>query len=202
MDLEIELDKLLKIKTSGRDDSHSNLINFPYEATPYSVLQALSNSGYITKQDKIVDYGCGKGRVDFYLAYSNKCKMIGIEYDNRLYNTALENHKRAISAHRVEFINSCASEFKSLDDVTCAYFFNPFSVEILKKVINNLCESINKNNREIKLFFYYPSREYLAYLNEHTSITHIEDIDCNDLFKHVDYRERIAVYRIGGDIYG
>ena len=133
---------------------------------------------------------------DFYLAYSNKCKMIGVEYDKRLYNTALENHKRAISAHRVEFINSCASEFKALDDVTCAYFFNPFSVEILKKVIDNLCESINKNNREIKLFFYYPSKEYLAYLNDHMSITHIEDIDCNDLFKHVDYRERIAVYRI------
>ena len=44
MSLEIELDKLLKIKTSGRDDSHSNLINFPYEATPYLVLQALSNT--------------------------------------------------------------------------------------------------------------------------------------------------------------
>ena len=29
MDLEIELDKLLKIRTSGRDDSQSNYINFP-----------------------------------------------------------------------------------------------------------------------------------------------------------------------------
>ena len=96
MSLEMELDKILKIKTSGRDDSNSNYINFPYEATPYSVLQSLSNSGHIRKNDTIIDYGCGKGRVSFYLAYSNKCNMIGVEYDERLYNSALENKKRAI----------------------------------------------------------------------------------------------------------
>lgn len=196
MDLEIELDKLLKIKTSGRDDSHSNLINFPYEATPYLVLQALSNSGYITKKDIVIDYGCGKGRVDFYLAYSNKCNMIGVEYDNRLYNTALENKKRAISSARVEFVNCNASDYIVPDDITCAYFFNPFSVEVLKNVIANLKKSINKNKRELKLFFYYPSREYLAFLNEDDDITHLEDIDCNDLFRHVDYRERIGIYKL------
>lgn len=65
MDLEVELDKLLKIKTNGRDDTNSNHINYPYEATPYSVLQVLANSGYIRKKDKIIDFGCGKGRVSF-----------------------------------------------------------------------------------------------------------------------------------------
>ena len=51
MYLENELDKFLKIKTSGRDASNSNYLNFPYEATPYSVLQELANSGHITKKD-------------------------------------------------------------------------------------------------------------------------------------------------------
>ena len=48
MELEVELDKFLKIKTNGRDDSNSNFTNYPYEATPYKVLQNLGNSGYIT----------------------------------------------------------------------------------------------------------------------------------------------------------
>lgn len=34
MDLEVELDRFLKIKTNGRDDSASNYLNYPYEATP------------------------------------------------------------------------------------------------------------------------------------------------------------------------
>jgi hypothetical protein len=39
--LEQEYDKILNIKTSGRDDSLSDLTNFPYEATPYLVLERL-----------------------------------------------------------------------------------------------------------------------------------------------------------------
>ena len=59
MYLENELDKFLKIKTSGRDASNSNYLNFPYEATPYSVLQELANSGHITKKDIVI---CGHSK--------------------------------------------------------------------------------------------------------------------------------------------
>ena len=196
MGLEVELDNFLKIKTNGRDDSNSNFVNYPYEATPYSVLQYLANSGYITKKDKIIDFGCGKGRVDFFLAYSTKAQMIGVEYDLRLYNTALLNQEKAISRNRVSFINSCASQVKIESDVTGAYFFNPFSLVILKEVINNLKKSKEENNRNIKLFFYYPSTEYLSFLENDKSITHIENIECDELFKNKDLREYIAVYEM------
>ena len=53
-------DNLLNIKTGGRDDSLANTYNYPYEPTPYKVLERLANSGYIRKKDLLVDYGCGK----------------------------------------------------------------------------------------------------------------------------------------------
>lgn len=196
MSLEIELDKHLKIKTNGRDDSNSNFTNYPYEATPYVVLQTLSNSGYVKKGEKIIDYGCGKGRVSFYLAYANKTNMIGVEYDQRLYNSALENKKRALSSNRVEFVYSNASDYKIDHDVTGAYFFNPFSIQVLKDVLNNLRESKKIDEREIKLFFYYPSKEYLNLLDNEIDIIHVEDIDCMDLFNTNDKREIIAIYKI------
>ena len=59
-------DKLLHIRTSGRDDSHSDQYRYPYEPTPYTVLQRLTDSGYIRKHNLLLDYGCGKGRVDFF----------------------------------------------------------------------------------------------------------------------------------------
>lgn len=196
MDLENELDKFLKIKTSGRDATNSNYLNFPYEATPYCVLQELANSGYITKKDLVIDYGSGKGRVDFYLAYATKAKMIGIEYDERLYNTSLENKKNAISSNRVSFILTNALEYEFDINATCAYFFNPFSITILKEVINKIKKSIYTNNREIKLFFYYPSKEYLDFLNNDETITHLEDIDCKNLFNNEDQKEYIRIYKI------
>lgn len=43
-------DKLLHIHTMGRDDSRSDQYRYPYEPTPYSVLERLENTGYIRKE--------------------------------------------------------------------------------------------------------------------------------------------------------
>ena len=46
---ETQWDKLLKIKTTGRDDSRAVQYRYPYEPTPYMVLERLANSGLIRK---------------------------------------------------------------------------------------------------------------------------------------------------------
>ena len=61
-------DKRLQIKTAGRDDSNSDQYRYPYEPTPYCVLERLADSGFICNGDVVLDYGCGKGRVDFFLS--------------------------------------------------------------------------------------------------------------------------------------
>lgn len=63
---EHEWDRKLHIDTLGRDDSKEDNYHYPYEPTPYSVLKRLAESGYITKEHYVVDYGCGKGRINFF----------------------------------------------------------------------------------------------------------------------------------------
>ena len=58
-------DRFLHIRTTGRDDSQADQYRYPYEPTPYSVLERLANAGYIRKGNTVLDYGCGKGRADF-----------------------------------------------------------------------------------------------------------------------------------------
>ena len=48
-------DRLMKIKTTGRDESHADAYCYPYEPTPYCVLERLANSGLIQKKHKILD---------------------------------------------------------------------------------------------------------------------------------------------------
>ena len=101
-------DKLLKIHTMGRDDSNADQYHYPYEPTPYSVLERLANTGIIRKNNTLLDYGCGKGRVDFFLSYQTRCKSVGVEYDERIYNKAVENKESAISTARDRGISMVA----------------------------------------------------------------------------------------------
>ena len=101
---EYNWDKLLKIKTSGRDDTKADQYCYPYEPTPYCVLERLANSGYIKKNNCVIDYGCGKGRVDFFLSYQTRCKSVGIEYDERIYKDVCNNQDTAVSGSRTEFL--------------------------------------------------------------------------------------------------
>ena len=195
LDNEFTWDKLLKIKTTGRDDSNSDQYRYPYEPTPYSVLERLANSGFIRKKDVVLDYGCGKGRVDFFLSYQAKASTIGIEYDERIYQRAIENQLNAVSKAKTEFVLARAEEYEVPSEVNCCYFFNPFSVELLRKVMARITQSYYENPREILLFFYYPSEEYVSYLMTVDEIEFYDEIDCGDLFEKNDMRERIMIFQ-------
>ena len=188
-------DKLLKIKTTGRDDSNSDQYRYPYEPTPYSVLERLANSGLIRKKDVVLDYGCGKGRVDFFLSYQTRAKTIGIEYDERIFQAAVENQKNAVSGARTEFVLARAEEYEVPEEVTACYFFHPFSIELLRKVMARIVESYYSYPREITLCFYYPSEENIAYLMTVEEIEFYDEINCGDLFDSNDAREQILIFR-------
>ena len=161
---ESQWDKLLKIKTTGRDDSHADQYRYPYEPTPYSVLERLANSGLIGKGNTLLDYGTGKGRVCFYLSYQTRCHSIGVEYDERIFSGAEENRLHAVSGNRTAFEMKAAETYPVSAEVDRCYFFNPFSVELLQKVLAQIYASYYENPRELLLFFYYPSEEYLSCL--------------------------------------
>ena len=193
-------DKLLQIKTTGRDDSNSDQYRYPYEPTPYGVLERLANSGLIRKKDVVLDYGCGKGRVDFFLSYQTKANTIGIEYDERIYQSAMENQKTVVSKGKSDFILARAEEYEVPSQVNRCYFFNPFSVELLRKVMARIIESYYENQREIFLFFYYPSEEYISYLMTVDELEFYDEIFCGDLFEGNDMRERVMIFSFPGAI--
>ena len=189
-------DASLRIQTCGRDELGADEYHHPYEPTPYSVLVRLANSGLIGKDDVVLDYGCGKGRVGFFLSYRTKVKSIGIEYDARIYESALENRKSTISRVKPDFVLTRAEEYEVPAEVNRCYFFNPFSVELLHKVMARIIESWYKHPREIFLFFYYSADEYISYLMTVDELDFYDEIECDDLFEGNDPRERIMIFQL------
>ena len=192
-------DRLLQIRTTGRDDTGADQYRYPYEPTPYPVLERLANSGYTRKGNTLLDYGCGKGRVDFFLSWQLRCRTIGVEYDERIYDKAVENQKTAVSAGRTTFKLTDAEHFAVPESVDRIYFFNPFSLELLRKVLGRILESWYGAPRKILFFFYYPSDEYISYLMTVDELDFLDEIDCRDLFPGDDLRERIIIFVCGGE---
>lgn len=189
-------DKLLQIQTCGRDETNADEYHHPYEPTPYVVLNRLAESGLIAPGDVVLDYGCGKGRVGFFLSYRAKAKTIGIEYDDHIYTAALENLKGAITRIKPDFVLVSAEEYRVPAAVNRCYFFNPFSAEILHKVMARIIDSYYEHPREMFLFFYYPADEYISYLMTVDELEFYDEIECEDLFEGKDIRERIMIFHL------
>ena len=198
---EFEWDKKLNIESCGHDYSLVDTHHHPYEPTPYSVLQRLAESGYLTAENVLIDYGCGKGRLGFFFCNEIGCKVIGVEHNDRLWRNAVDNIENFKAAVSPSFFCQKAEEF-NCDAADCFYFFNPFTVEILRSVMQQIILSYYENPRKMRLFFYYPDPEYVSYLltGDNTGILDalyfLDEIDCKDLFEGDNRREKILIFEI------
>ena len=103
---ELNEDKELCIDTVGVDASKEDDYHYPYEPTPYIVLERLVESEYLSRENIVIDYGCGKGRVSFFLHDRLGCKVVGIDFDENMCAIAhknLENYCR-------EVLGNCATK--------------------------------------------------------------------------------------------
>lgn len=171
----------LKIKTIGQDYSKLDDTNYGYDPTPYYCLEKLINSDCIDENDVVIDYGCGKGRVSFYLNKLINCQVIGIDHDDSKIDDCLANNNTSNS--NLEFICTKAEEYVN-SSMTAAYFFNPFSTEILEQVLSNI---ITNTSKPVKLFFFYPNEEYVPYLLSRDDISLVGEIECQNLFYNDEY---------------
>lgn len=191
-----EWDKRLRIRTIGREEE-SDPHCAPYEPTPYAVLERLAASGYVHRKQHLVDYGCGKGRVVFFLASSIGCRVSGIDKSPKLIEFAKENRRSSRLGDRVQLF-CCSAEKHALQDENAFFFFNPFSDMIFGCVLRNIVRSWQENPRTMTLFCYYPSEEYIRCLDDAPAIEQIGEIGCGDLFSRRNPRERIVVCRLPG----
>ena len=182
-------DKRLRVETAGLDETNSDEHHYRYEPTPYRVLERLAESGLFSAGDRVLDYGCGKGRVCFFLSHETGAETCGIEYDERIYKAALENGRSA--AAKAGFVLTRAEEYDVPPEVNRCFFFNPFSVELLQKVLARIIESHYAHPREVLLFFYYPFDDYVSYLMSVDELEFFGEIGCG---RHP--QDRLLIFRL------
>ena len=122
------------------------------------------------------------------------CGLFSVLPDKMSFRRCGENKRHAVSGSRTEFVMGNAENYVVPAEVDRVFFFNPFSVEILRKVLAKIEDSYYENPREIQLFFYYPSDEYISELMTVDMLSFVDEIDCRDLFDGENPRERIMLF--------
>lgn len=186
-------DHKLHISTMGMIDHMEDEDHFRYEPTPYCVLKRLVESGWITKNSRVVDYGCGKGRVCFFLSNQTGCQATGVDFSKEMIHFANQNNLQFSQPDKVRFVWKPAEKYP-VEDEDVFFFFNPFSYDILRGVLRQILDSWYKNPRKMTLCFYYPSSAYISTLMQVPELMFLDEIDCDDLFVENDSRERILIF--------
>lgn len=194
-------DALLNIKTVGDQKGFSQFLHYHrYEPTPFSALEQLFDQYELDSKDRIVDFGSGKGRLNFFIYYLFQATVMGVEMNETFYREAIENQKRFLkkyknSKDKIHFQQCRAEEYQIHPQDNCFYFFNPFTVQIFMKIINNILLSAEQVEREIDLVLYYPSNDYIYFLENQTTFELYKEVVLSDLYPNNPY-EKFLIYRM------
>lgn len=120
--------------------------------------------------------------------------------NNNYFDICINNKKNYLKNYnkeknKIEFLNIFAEEYKISSTDNKFYFFNPFSVQLFMKVINNMLISLEKSPRDIDLILYYPSDEYIYYLENYTGFLLYKEIELPNLSIN-DKRQKFSIYRL------
>lgn len=196
---EREYEQLLGISTTGiQTDDLDTYHDHRYEPTDYAVLERIRSSELVRSHDCVVDYGCGKGRLSFFLSHFLGCRTKGIEKNERYYRAAEQNryhyqHKHGLN-ERITFIHCDAAQYPIEREDSCFYFFCPFSIEVFRTVIWRIEEAVDKLGIAPTLLLYYPAQEYCEFLEEQTRFSLCSEWRIFPDFQ--DPREVLQVYRL------
>ena len=191
----------LNINTTGEQSwDEAKKCYHPYEPTSYFALDKFYENYCINEDECIVDFGCGKGRLNFYLNYKYNCNVLGIEMDEIFFNKCLENKHKYLKTikreeDKINFLCILAQDYKISSRDNKFYFFNPFSVHIFMKVLENILISFEEKQRKIEIILYYPSDDYIYYLENYTPFIQSREVRLDNLYKS-DNQERFLVYEL------
>lgn len=179
-----------EIQENGLDTFHFHR----YEPTPYDVLETLFKAYPLTTDDVLVDFGCGLGRACFLASHLFNCRSVGIEFSEEYYDRALENLETySGNSELVSFVLSKAEDYFIEADQNYFYLFNPFSLVIFKKVMNQILASLAVAERKVTMVLYYPEDDVIFYIENHTLFHRVDELAASDEIRN-DRRERFSIY--------
>lgn len=155
----------------GRDDDTSVRVDMAtlglehpdrqaYIPSAWWVLRWLLPRSDVRSSDVFVEFGAGKGRILLDAARRYRfARVLGVELSSDLSDAAralLESQRSSLRCEDVRIETADATAFEIPDDMTFAYFFNPFNGETFEQVMANITASLERAPRALRIIYVNP----------------------------------------------
>jgi Histone methylation protein DOT1 len=131
-----------------------------YKPTEWSTLPRILRRADVGPDDVFIDFGSGLGRVVYQAALRYPFKrVIGVELSRELNEVAqrnLERNRARLRCADVELVVCDVLDYAIPDDVTVAFFANPFRGATFAAVVDRLLQSIDRRPRTLRLIYRNP----------------------------------------------
>lgn len=148
-------DELTSLKKQGIDTSHSTM----YMPVSYALLEEALKEIPARHKRHFLDIGCGKGRAMCVAAYFGFSKVSGVDF-SEVFCAAAEKNLSVTQQKFPQLHFSVSVQDAAVtqipDDVDCIFLFNPFDETIMKKVLENIKQSLLRNPRHLHVIYSNP----------------------------------------------
>lgn len=157
-------DELSALKKKGVDISHATM----YMPVSYPLLEQTLERISPDSKKHFLDIGCGKGRATCIAAHYHFNKVTGIDFSVVFCEAAMVNlraTKQQLPALDFSIAAQDAATYRIPDEVDCIFMFNPFDEVIMKKVVDNIMESLSRSQRTLNVIYANPLYKHLFIKN-------------------------------------
>jgi hypothetical protein len=166
--MERSFDQRFGVETSGRVSlkelgitKNQQASAVPYQATLGVTFGVVLSQLKIKYQDYVfVDYGSGKGATLIKAAFFPFKAIVGVEVSSSLSRIAEKNIKslrgEGLRCLNIKSVCEDAALYNPPDDPLVAYFYHPFGESVLKKVLECMRRSLERNSRHVVIVYQGP----------------------------------------------
>jgi hypothetical protein len=158
----IDTSSVVRLEEYGLDDPQ----RWHYVPSSRFVVPLVLRRIGVGPDDVFIDVGSGMGRVVYQAAKFPFKRVIGLEIAEELNRVArynIDHNRDRLTCQNVELVTQDAVSYQIPDDLTVAYFYNPFEGPFFASVVDNLTASLDRNPRQLRIIYYLP--KYMNFPN-------------------------------------
>ena len=157
------------VRVAAMDVSSPNYVYATYykASTTEHVHEALQSLPVGLESFTFVDFGSGKGLALMVASLYSFRRIVGVEFAGDLHRIAVSNLAKfqpvEMKCRNVESVHADVTQWPVPSDPLICYFYEPFEVPVLSKVVSRLQSSYGEVTRPILLLYHQPPSTSVLY---------------------------------------